>query len=70
VVGDAGLLVPTDDEDGIDLAVVAELLHLAVSEPDLALELRRRGEARLDAFGLGATADRLRAALERTEAPA
>jgi glycosyltransferase involved in cell wall biosynthesis len=70
VVGDAGLLVPTDDEDGIDLAVVAELLHLAVSEPDLATELRRRGEARLDAFGLDPTAARLRAALEGTEAPA
>jgi glycosyltransferase involved in cell wall biosynthesis len=70
VVGDAGLLVPTDDEDGIDLAVVAELLHLAVSEPDLATELRRRGEARLGAFGLHPTAARLRAALEGAEAPA
>ncbi|MDX6674549.1 MAG: hypothetical protein QOH11_1967 [Solirubrobacteraceae bacterium] len=70
VVGDAGLLVPTDDDGGVDLAVVAELLHLAVSEPDLATELRRRGEARLDMFGLDPTAARLRAALEGAEAPA
>jgi len=70
VVDDAALLVPTGDDGGIDLAVVAELLHLAVSEPDLATELRRRGEARLDVFGLDPTGARLRAALEGTEAPA
>jgi glycosyltransferase involved in cell wall biosynthesis len=60
VAGDAALL--TDDED---LAVVAELLHLAVTDTDLRAELRRRGRERLAAFAPDATAAKLRAAVER-----
>jgi glycosyltransferase involved in cell wall biosynthesis len=60
VAGDAALL--TDDED---LAVVAELLHFAVTDSELRGELRRRGRARLEAFAPDATAAKLRAAVER-----
>jgi L-malate glycosyltransferase len=52
VAGDAALLVPDDDP-----AVVAELLHLAVSDAELRAELRRRAAARVAAY-----------APERTEA--
>jgi L-malate glycosyltransferase len=58
-VGDAALL--TDDPD---LAVVAELLHLAVSDAALRAELDRRGEARVAAFGPELVAERLRAAVQ------
>jgi glycosyltransferase involved in cell wall biosynthesis len=60
-VGDAALLV-----DDPDLAVVAELVHLAVTDPGLRAELRRRGETRLGAYAPGAVAGRLRASVEAT----
>ncbi|MBV9310827.1 MAG: glycosyltransferase family 4 protein, partial [Solirubrobacterales bacterium] len=60
-VGDAAILV----EDS-DLAVVAELLHLAVSDDALRAELRRRGRMRLDLYSPERVADRLRAAVEAT----
>ena len=59
VAGDGALLV-----DDPDLAVVAELLHLAVTDRELRTELRRRGEARLEAYAYRQSAERLRAALE------
>jgi glycosyltransferase involved in cell wall biosynthesis len=58
VAGDAALL--TDDPD---LAVVAELVHLAVSDAELRSELRRRAPARLAAFDYSRTAERLHDAL-------
>ena len=58
VAGDAALLV-----DDADLAVVAELIHLAVSDASLRAELRRRGERRLAAYAPDAVAERLRAAV-------
>jgi glycosyltransferase involved in cell wall biosynthesis len=61
VVGEAALLV----EDG-DLAVVAELLHLALSDPQLRRELRRRGEARLERYEPTGVAERLRRAVLQT----
>lgn len=64
-VGDAALLV----EDP-DLAVVAELLHLAVGDRELRRELRRRGQARLRAFEPERVASRLREAVEATVAAA
>ncbi len=60
-VGRAALLV-----DDPDLAVVAELLHLAVSDSRLRAELRRRGQAQLEVFAPGRVAARLRAAVEKT----
>ena len=63
-VGDAALLV----EDP-DLAVVAELLHLAITDRELRDELRRRGEARLAAHAPDVIAERLRSAVESTIAP-
>jgi glycosyltransferase involved in cell wall biosynthesis len=60
VAGDAAVLV--DDEDP---AVVAELIHLAVSDAELRAELRRRGEARLAAYGFEETATSLREAVGR-----
>jgi glycosyltransferase involved in cell wall biosynthesis len=63
VAGDAALLVSDDD-----LAVVAELLHLAISDDDLRAELRRRGEARLERFAYERTAAALRGALEEVAA--
>jgi L-malate glycosyltransferase len=60
-VGDAALL--TDDPD---LAVVAELLHLAVSDHELRAELRRRGEARVAAYSPELVAQKLRAAVQAT----
>ena len=59
--GDAALLV----EDP-DLAVVAELVHLAVTDADLRTKLRRRGEARVALYSPERVADRLREAVERT----
>ncbi|HEV2752197.1 MAG TPA: glycosyltransferase, partial [Solirubrobacteraceae bacterium] len=59
VAGEAALLV--DDED---LAVVAELVHLAVTDTDLRAELRRRGRARAQELAPERTAQRLRGVLE------
>jgi len=63
VAGDAALIVPEDEAGEVDLAVVAELLHLAVSDAELAAELRRRSEARLDAYAIARTERDLRAAI-------
>jgi len=60
VAGDAALLV--EDED---LGVVAELVHLAVSDAELGAELRERGRARLAAYPPERTATALRDALTR-----
>jgi hypothetical protein len=49
---------------------VAELLHLAVSDPELQVELRRRAEARLEAFSLERTGRDLRDAVEAAGATA
>ena len=56
--GDAALLVDDDD-----LAVVAELLHLVITDEPLRLELGRRGEARVDAYAPETVAQRLRDAV-------
>jgi glycosyltransferase involved in cell wall biosynthesis len=61
--GDAALLV--DDEDP---AVVAELLHLAVTDGELRTELARRGRERLEQYAPDLVAQRLRAAVEATAA--
>jgi glycosyltransferase involved in cell wall biosynthesis len=58
VAGDAALL--TDDPD---LAVVSELVHLAVSDADLRAELARRAAGRLEVFDYERTAERLRETL-------
>ncbi len=58
-VGDAALLV-----DDPDPAVVAELLHLTLTDEPLRAELRRRGSARLEFFSPQLVAGRLRAAVE------
>jgi len=63
VAGDAALLV----EDR-DLAVVAELVALAVEDAELRAELVPRGRARVAAFDHDHTAAALRAAVERTAA--
>jgi glycosyltransferase involved in cell wall biosynthesis len=63
VAGDAALLF----EDA-DLATVAELLHLAVSDGELRGELRARGDRRLEAFALQRSAAKLREAVERVAA--
>jgi glycosyltransferase involved in cell wall biosynthesis len=60
VAGDAALLVPDPDP-----VIVAELLDLVVSDPELRAELVRRGRARLDAFAPERIAPRLRAAVQR-----
>jgi glycosyltransferase involved in cell wall biosynthesis len=62
-VGDAALLV-----DDPDLAVVAELVHLALTDTDLRDELRRRGERRLEAYAPEVVSERLRAVVEATSA--
>jgi glycosyltransferase involved in cell wall biosynthesis len=58
-VGDAALLVADRDP-----AVVAELLHLAVSDAGLRAELADRGRARVEHYAPARTATALRAALE------
>src|SRR4051812_34169757 len=58
VAGDAALYVPDADP-----AVVAELLHLAVTDTELRAELRRRGAARIEAFAPERTENALREAL-------
>jgi glycosyltransferase involved in cell wall biosynthesis len=60
-VGDAAVLV-----DDTDPAVIAELLHLVVTDQPLREDLARRGRARLDAFAPDVVAARLRAAVEAT----
>ena len=60
-VGNAALLA--DDHDP---AVLAELLHLAVSDDQLRAELRRRGEARLERYSPDRVAADLRHAVEAT----
>jgi len=59
--GDAAILV----EDP-DLAVVAELVHLAVSDRGLRDELRSRGREQLGRYSAERVAARLRAAVEAT----
>jgi glycosyltransferase involved in cell wall biosynthesis len=63
VVGDAALLAPDDD-----LAVVSELLHLAVTDVSLRVTLRERGRRRLEAFAPEPIALRLRAVVEAAAA--
>jgi glycosyltransferase involved in cell wall biosynthesis len=62
-VGDAALLV-----DDPDLGLVAELLHLALTDTDLRNELRHRGERRLEAYAPEVVSERLRAVVEATAA--
>ena len=64
VAGDAALLFEAGDEEP-DLAVVAEMLHLAVTDAELRAELRARGERRLEAFAFERSAAKLREAVER-----
>jgi glycosyltransferase involved in cell wall biosynthesis len=59
VAGDAALL--TSDPD---LALVAELIHLAVEDDELRAELVARGRRRLADYAPDATAAKLRAAVE------
>jgi glycosyltransferase involved in cell wall biosynthesis len=59
VAGDAAIL--TDEPD---LALVAELIHLAVEDAELRGELRARGRRRLESYAPEATAAKLRAAVE------
>ncbi|MEX2195835.1 MAG: glycosyltransferase [Thermoleophilaceae bacterium] len=59
VGGDAVLWAQDDD-----VAVVAELLELAVRDEDLRGELIRRGRARLEEFAYERTAEKLRAAVD------
>ena len=66
VAGDAALLFDAGGEP--DLAMVAELLHLAVSDAELRAELRARGDRRLEAFAFGRSAAKLREAVERVAA--
>jgi L-malate glycosyltransferase len=57
--GDAAILV-----DDPDPAVIAELVHLAVTDAELRAELRRRGQARLALYSPDRVAERLREAVE------
>jgi glycosyltransferase involved in cell wall biosynthesis len=63
VVADAGLLVEDDD-----LAVVAELLHLVITDQQLRARLRERGAARAESFAPERVAQKLRAVVEATAA--
>ncbi|HET9073093.1 MAG TPA: glycosyltransferase [Solirubrobacteraceae bacterium] len=62
VSGSAALLVPD-----ADIAVVAELMDLVLTDPGLRQELVRRGHERLDTFRAERIAPRLRAAVQRAE---
>ncbi len=64
VVGDAGVLLAEID----DLPVVAELLHLAVSDPSLRATLAPRAAARLDRYAAPRVAEHMRARLEELAA--
>jgi glycosyltransferase involved in cell wall biosynthesis len=66
VAGDAALLFDTEGEP--DLAVVAEMLHVAVHDDGLRAELRARGERRLEAFAFSKSAAKLREAVEQVAA--
>jgi glycosyltransferase involved in cell wall biosynthesis len=59
--GDAAILVEDSDP-----AVVAELLHLVVTDAELRAELRRRGERQVARYSPDRVADRLREAVEAT----
>jgi glycosyltransferase involved in cell wall biosynthesis len=59
VGGDAVLWAPDDD-----LAVVAELLHLALGDEELRAELRRRAGERVERFSYERVAGEVRAAVE------
>ena len=63
VAGDAAVLA-----DEQDPAVLAELIHLAVTDVDLRNELRMRGSLRLRAYAHEATAAALRTAVGRVAA--
>jgi glycosyltransferase involved in cell wall biosynthesis len=63
VAGNAALLV-----DDADPAVVAELLHLAITDRELRADLRCRGRERLAAYAPEVVASRLRHAVEATSA--
>lgn len=63
IAGDAALLL-----DDPDLALVAELLHMAVTDEPLRAELQRRAGRRLDALSPQLIAARLREAVEATAA--
>jgi glycosyltransferase involved in cell wall biosynthesis len=65
VAGDAALLVDTPSGAHVDLALVSELLHLAVSDAQLAGELARRGRERLAVYAPDVTTAQLRAAIDR-----
>ena len=58
VAGDAALLVPGDDP-----ALVAELIHLVVTDAELREELAQRGRVRLEHYGPERVAEQLRAAV-------
>ncbi len=60
-VGNAALLV-----EDFDRAVVAELVHLALTDDELRAELRRRAAAQLEVFSPATVAERLRRAVEAT----
>jgi glycosyltransferase involved in cell wall biosynthesis len=59
-VSDAALLL----DPVADLAVVAEALHLAVSDESLRSELRRRGDVRVAAYSPDDAAAKLGAAID------
>jgi glycosyltransferase involved in cell wall biosynthesis len=61
VAGDAALLV--EDRDP---ALVAELIHLAITDQHLRSELRRRGEGRLAHYAPAVAAEQLRRAVLKT----
>lgn len=61
IAGDAALLV-----DDAELGVLAELLHLAVTDAELRAQLRERGARRVAAYGPERTAAALRVAVELT----
>lgn len=59
VVGDAGVLLSSDD----DAVTIAELLDIVVGDRQLQHDLRRRGESRLAHFDPADTAERMRRSL-------
>ena len=65
VAGDAALLFDAAEGEEPDLALAAELVHLAVCDRELRAQLRSRARGRLAEYAYDATAARLRAAVER-----
>ena len=65
VAGDAALWTaePGATDEQPDLAVIAELIHLAVTDAELREELRRRAAARLEHFSPERTAEAIREAI-------